>query len=68
MTAETDTALDDRVELEHRDHRGSISRCPEDGVLHGRVLGVRDIVFYEGENLENLEAAFVTAVDEYLAR
>jgi len=38
----------------------------EDGVLHGRVADIRDVVTFESETLEGLEREFRTSVDVYL--
>lgn len=38
----------------------------EDGVLHGRVAGIRDLVTFESETIEGLEREFRTSVDIYL--
>ena len=38
----------------------------EDGVLHGRVAGIRDVVTFESETLDGLEREFRTSVDVYL--
>lgn len=39
----------------------------EDGVFFGRLLGINDLVNFESENVEGLEAEFHKAVDDYLA-
>ena len=36
-------------------------------MLHGRVLGVRDMISYGGTDVQTLEKNFRDAVDEYLA-
>jgi predicted HicB family RNase H-like nuclease len=38
----------------------------EDRILHGRVVGIRDAVTYEGSDVNSLERNFRKAVDEYL--
>jgi predicted HicB family RNase H-like nuclease len=38
----------------------------EDGVLHGHLAGIRDVVTFESETLEGLEREFRTSVDVYL--
>lgn len=39
----------------------------EDGTLHGRIDGIRDIVTFHAVNPEALQRAFEEAVDDYLA-
>ena len=38
----------------------------DDGLLHGRVLGLRDVITFEGRNAKELEKAFRGSVDDYL--
>jgi predicted HicB family RNase H-like nuclease len=45
---------------------GSISYSQEDRVFHGRIEGIPDLVQFEGKGIEELEAAFREAVDDYL--
>lgn len=53
--------------LEHRGYLGTVEYSAEDEVLHGRLAFVRDLVTYEAEDAKGLKAAFVDAVDAYLA-
>ena len=39
----------------------------EDGTLHGRIDGIRDIVTFHAATPEALQRAFEEAVDDYLA-
>jgi predicted HicB family RNase H-like nuclease len=38
----------------------------EEGVLHGHIDGIRDVVSFVSETLEGLEREFHTSVDVYL--
>lgn len=38
----------------------------EDRIFFGRLAGIRDIVSFQGETVNELEAAFKEAVDHYL--
>ncbi len=51
--------------LEHKGYVGVIA--PVDGVFAGRVVGLRDVVTFEGETVEEVETAFRESVDDYLA-
>jgi predicted HicB family RNase H-like nuclease len=53
--------------LHHKGLQGSIAFNPEDGVFHGRLVDVRDLVTYEAPDRNGLEQAFCEAVDDYLA-
>ena len=46
---------------------GSVEFGAEDGVLYGKIIGVNDLVTYEATSVEGLQAAFVDAVEDYLA-
>ena len=53
--------------LQHKGLRGTVAFNPEDGVFHGRLLDVRDLVAYEAADRDGLAQAFCEAVDDYLA-
>lgn len=52
--------------IEYLGYVGSVEYSEEDGVFHGKLIGIKDIISYEGENKENLIADFHDAVDEYI--
>ena len=52
--------------LTHRGYSGSLVADVEDDVLHGRILGIRDVVLFEGATPAAAAAAFREAVDDYL--
>lgn len=51
----------------YRDYIGSVEVSVEDNVLHGKILHIRDMVTYEADSPQGLQAAFEEAVDEYMA-
>lgn len=53
--------------LQYRGYDGSVLYSAEDKLLHGRLIGIRDMVTYEGTDVERLDTNFKLAVDEYLA-
>ncbi len=53
--------------MEYKGYRGAVSYSAEDRILHGRILGIDDVVNFEGADVEELEKAFHEAVDDYLA-
>ncbi len=53
--------------FQHRGYAGSGWISTEDGLLHGRVEFIADLVTFEGETVAQLEAAFRDAVEDYLA-
>lgn len=52
--------------MEHKGYNGSVLYSAEDKVLHGHIIGIRDMVSYEGTDVRSLEKNFKSAVDEYL--
>lgn len=53
--------------MEYKGYRGVVRYSAEDRVLHGRILGIDDVVNFEGADVEELQRAFHEAVDDYLA-
>jgi predicted HicB family RNase H-like nuclease len=53
--------------LHYGGYDGSVEYSAEDRLLHGRLLGIRDMITFEGSDVNGLEANFKAAVDEYLA-
>lgn len=53
--------------MEHKGYRGAVHFSADDRVFHGRILGIDDVVSFEGATVDELERAFHEAVDDYLA-
>jgi predicted HicB family RNase H-like nuclease len=53
--------------LQYKGYDGSVEYSAEDRLLHGRILGIRDMVVYGGASIREIEKNFRGAVDEYLA-
>ena len=53
--------------LTYKNYTGSIEYSKEDGLLYGKVLGIKGLLSYEGQTGEDLEKDFVDAIDEYLS-
>ncbi|BBK43911.1 antitoxin HicB [Allostella vacuolata] len=51
--------------LEYKGYIGSIEA--DDGSFVGRVIGLRDVVTFEGATFQEVEGAFRESVDDYLA-
>lgn len=52
--------------MQHKGYAGLVEYDPEDRVFHGRVIGIRDVVNFEGETVDQIENAFRESVDDYL--
>lgn len=53
--------------MEYKGYIGSVEFSEEDALFYGRVLGIRALISYEGENAHDLIEGFHTAVDDYLS-
>ena len=53
--------------LEYKGYIGSVEFSEADGLFFGKVMGIRAMISYEGENAKDLVADFHGAVDDYLA-
>lgn len=50
-------------------YKGYVATCEADeinGVFHGHVLGIRDVITFQGTTFPELRQAFVDSVDDYL--
>ncbi len=52
--------------IEYKGYLGSVEFSEEDGIFFGKVMGIRSLISYEGENAKELLNDFHNAVDSYL--
>jgi predicted HicB family RNase H-like nuclease len=52
--------------MEYRNFYGSVHYSSEDHVLYGKIIGINDMITYEGREVRELEKNFQEAVDDYL--
>lgn len=52
--------------LNYKGYHGSVETAIEDGVLHGKILFINDLVTYEAETLRDLRSEFEAAVADYV--
>ena len=50
----------------YKGYAGSVHYSDEDGVFYGKVEFIRDLISYEGTDVESLRDAFKGSVEEYL--
>lgn len=53
--------------LEYKGFQGSVDFSIEDGVLHGKVLHITDLVTYDADTLPELIKAFEETLEDYIA-
>jgi len=56
-----------RIVGPHKGYIGTVEIDFESDTLHGSVIGVRDVITYEGNSPTQLEEAFKDSLDDYLA-
>jgi predicted HicB family RNase H-like nuclease len=52
--------------MRYKGYTAHVERDPEDGVFHGWLDNIEDIITFEADNLEDLEREFRISVDDYL--
>lgn len=53
--------------MEYKGYIGQVEFDSEAGILHGEVMGIRDVVTFQGQSVKEVEKAFHESVDDYLA-
>ena len=56
-----------RTSLEYKGYATIVKYSEADHVWYGKIEGIRDLVNFEAEKMEDAERAFRKAVDDYLA-
>ena len=52
--------------LHYKNYTGSVNFSEEDAVFHGKVIGIKALVSFEGDSVSAITSDFHKAVDEYL--
>lgn len=52
--------------MKYKNYYGSVQYSDEDRALYGKLEGIRDLVSYEGQDVNSLRRSFEEAVDDYL--
>jgi predicted HicB family RNase H-like nuclease len=52
--------------LKYQDYTASIQYSTEDEVFFGKVIGITDLITFEGTSVLELKAAFKEAIEDYL--
>ena len=52
--------------LEYKGYYGEVHFSAEDDVFYGKLIGMSDLVTYEGSSVKELRKSFREAVDDYL--
>jgi len=52
--------------LEYKGYNGTVEYSAKDSVLFGKIIGIKSLISYEGQSVEELKANFEDAVDDYI--
>jgi len=52
--------------MSYKEYQGSVEFSDEDNIFHGRIIGINDLITFDGYNVEELRKNFRDAVNEYL--
>lgn len=52
--------------LSYKNYNGTVEYSKENGCLFGKVVGIKSLLLYEGDTVQELEQDFKNAIDEYL--
>ena len=53
--------------MQYKGYIGKVEFDPDAKVLHGEVMGIRDVVTFQGQTVDQVAKAFQESVDDYLA-
>ncbi len=53
--------------MKYKGYTGHVEYDDEAKIFHGEVLGIKDVVTFQGTNVAEIEKAFKDSVDDYLA-
>lgn len=53
--------------MKYKDYTAHIEYDDAIEAFHGRILGIEDVISFEGKSVAELKRAFKVAVDDYLA-
>ena len=52
--------------MEYKGYIGKVEFDDEANIFHGEVVGIRDVVTFQGKSVKELRKAFEASVDDYL--
>ena len=53
--------------MNYQGYQSAVSFDDEAEIFHGEVIGIRDVITFQGTTVEELKQAFHASVDDYLA-
>ena len=53
--------------MKYKGYIGNVSYDPDAKIFHGNVLGLKDVVTFQGTTVKELELAFKDSINDYIA-
>lgn len=53
--------------MKYKGYTGHVEYDDEAKIIHGEVLGIKDVVTYQGTTVNDIESAFIDSIDDYLS-
>ena len=53
--------------MKYKGYQGHVTYDDDAKIFHGEVVGLRDVITFQGDSVKELEHAFKDSIDEYLA-
>jgi predicted HicB family RNase H-like nuclease len=53
--------------MEYKGYHTTVQYSVEDDCLYGKILGIRDLILFEAQDVDAFRVAFHEGVDDYLA-
>jgi predicted HicB family RNase H-like nuclease len=53
--------------MKYKGYTGHVEYDDEAKIFHGEVLGIKDVITFQGTTVDEIEQAFKDSVDDYLA-
>lgn len=53
--------------MKYKGYVGHVEYDDEAKIFHGDVLGIKDVVTFQGKNVDEIEQAFKDSIDDYLS-
>ena len=53
--------------MKYKGYLGQVSYDADAKIFHGEVIGLKDVITFQGTSAQELERAFRDSVDDYLA-
>jgi predicted HicB family RNase H-like nuclease len=53
--------------MKYKSYLGEVTYDADAKIFHGEVLGLKDVITFQGTTVNELEAAFKGSIDDYIA-